>query len=208
MSSLATEKDKIKQICDIIKSETLQPAKEEAQQILEVAGQEAQRIIREAETQAEELLQSARTRMEHEKALFQNAMTQAARQGIEALRQDIEEKLFQQGLSEWLRTHLADPHLAARLITALVNAVEKEGIGVQLSAYIASQVSAEEVNALLLHEVVDKLREKSVVVGTFTGGVQLKIEDQHLILDMSDQAIKELLVRYLVKEFRELLFQA
>lgn len=208
MAVLATEKDKLKQICDIIKNETLQPAKEEAQQILEVAGQEAQRIIHEAETEAELLVNNAKARIAHEKELFQSAMKQAARQGIEALKQDIEQRLFNQELNAWLGRHLAEPDVAARLITTLVTAIEKEGIGASFTAFISSQLSKDQVNALLLHEIVDKLKEQSVVVGSFIGGIQLKLHDQNLTLDMSDQAIKELLTRYLLKEFRELLFQA
>lgn len=208
MENLETGKDKIKKICDILKEETLQPAKKEAQQILEVAGQEAHQIIRDAETKAEHILNEAKAKMEKEKELFRNSMKQASRQGIETLKQEIENKLFNTELENWLQKNTADPEVGAKLITVLVQAVEKEGVSVDFSALIPAQVPADKVNALLAKEIVEKLKEKSVTVGDFIGGVQLKLHDRKLTLDLSDQALKELIGHYIRKDFRELLFQS
>lgn len=207
MENLDTGKDKIKKICEILKNETLQPAKEEAQKIIEVAEQEARNIIREAEAKAEEVATAGKVRMAKEKGLFDNSIKQASRQAMESLRQDIENKLFNTALSEWLKEQTADADLAAKLINVIVQAVEKEGISAQFSALVPPQIPAEKVNALLLKDVLEKLREKSVVVGHFTGGVQLKLHDRQLTLDLSDEALKELLGQYIRKDFRDLLFQ-
>lgn len=208
MENLETGKDKIKKICDILKKETLQPAKQEAQQIVEVAGQEAHQIIRDAEAKAEQILNEAKAKMEKEKELFRSSLTQACRQGLEALRQDIENKLFNSGLDDWLQKNTADPAVGAKLISALVQAIEKEGISADFSAIVPAQVPADKVNAALGQDIIDKLKEKSVVVGDFIGGVQLKLHDRKLTLDVSDDALKELLGHYIRKDFRELLFQA
>lgn len=208
MENLETGKDKIKKICDILKKETLQPAKQEAQQIVEVAGQEAHQIIRDAEAKAEQILNEAKAKMEKEKELFRSSLTQACRQGLEALRQDIENKLFNSALDGWLQKNTADPAVGAKLISALVQAIEKEGISADFSAIVPAQVPADKVNAALGQNIIDKLREKSVVVGDFIGGVQLKLHDRKLTLDVSDDALKELLGHYIRKDFRELLFQA
>ncbi len=208
MENLETGKDKIKKICDILKDETLLPAKEEAQKIIEVAGQEAHQIIRDAEAKAEETLNNAKAKMEKEKELFQSSMKQACRQGIEALKQDIENKLFNGELNEWLKNNTADPKVGAKLIAVLVDAVEKEGVSADFSAQIPAQIPADKVNAILVKEIIDKLSEKSVTVGDFFGGVKLKLLDRKLTLDLSDDALKELLGSYIRKDFRELLFQS
>ncbi len=207
MNNLETGKDKIKKICDILKNESLQPAKKEAQQILEVAQQEAGQIIKEAETKALEFSEQARAKMEQEKQLFKSSMEAACRKGLEALRQDIESRLFNQELANWVEKQTCDPEVGAKLITALVEAIEKEGISVDFSALIPPHVPAEKVNALLSKAILEKLREKSVTVGDFIGGVQLKLHDRKLTLDLSDQALKELIGSYVRKDFRELLFQ-
>ncbi|MCC5831419.1 MAG: V-type ATP synthase subunit E [Chlamydiales bacterium] len=208
MENLETGKDKIKKICEILKNETLLPAKEEAQQIVEVAGQEAHQIIRDAESKAEEILNEAKAKIEKEKELFRSSLTQACRQGLEALRQDIEGRLFNSGLDEWLKKNTANPEVGAKLISVLVEAIENEGISAEFSAVVPEQVPADKVNAALGQDVLDKLREKSVTVGDFIGGVQLKLHDRKLTLDLSDGALKELLGHYIRKDFRELLFQA
>ncbi len=208
MENLETGKDKIKKICDILKNETLQPAKEEAEQILETAGQEAHQIIRDAEVKAEELFNAAKAKMAKERELFESSMKQACRQGLEALRQDIEHKLFNEELVDWIEKNVADPQTSAKLITALTQAIEKEGTSADFSALIPKQVSAEQVNALLAKKIVERLRSQAVAVGDFIGGVQLKLHDRKLTLDLSDRALKELLGQYIRKDFRELLFQS
>ncbi len=207
MENLDTGKDKIKIICEILKNETLQPAKEEAQKILEVADQEGRNMIRDAEKKGEALLQEAKKRIAKERELFEHSLKQACNQTIESLKQEIEEHLFNSELSSWLSQQSADPQLVAKLVNALVSAVEKEGTSADFSALVPSQVPAEKVNALLLKNVMEKLREKSVTVGEFMGGVKLKLHDRKLTLDMSDEALKELVGRYIRKDFRELLFQ-
>jgi|ERR1700722_2058728 len=207
MESLDTGKDKIKKICEILKNETLQPAKEEAQKILEVAEQEARNIIRDAEVKAEEIVQSANIKITKSRELFESSIRQAYQQGIESLRQDIEKKLFNSELSAWIGKQIVDADLAAKLINALVAAIEKEGMSANFSALIPPQIPAEKVNALLLKNILEKLREKSVVVGEFIGGVQLKLHDANLTLDLSDEALKELIGHYIRKDFREILFR-
>jgi V/A-type H+/Na+-transporting ATPase subunit E len=208
MENLDTGKDKIKKICEILKTETLQPAKEEAQKILEVAEQEARNIIRDAEAKAENILLAAKSKMAKERELFDNSISQACRQGVESLRQDIENKLFNSELSSWIAKETSYPHVAAKLIEALVNAIEKEGTSADFSAFIASQVSPETVNALLVKDILNKLREKSVVVGEFIGGVQLTLHDRNMTLDLSDEALKELIGQYIRRDFRAILFKS
>jgi V/A-type H+/Na+-transporting ATPase subunit E len=207
MDNLDTGKDKIKQICEILKNETIQPAKEEAQKIVEGAEQEARNIIRDAETKADNILQSAKSKITKERELFENSIAQACRQGIESLRQDIENKLFNSELTSWVTKHTADTHVASKLINALVAAVEKEGVSADFSAIIPKHVPSEKVNAILLRGILEKLREKSVVVGEFMGGVQLKLHDRKMTLDLSDEALKELIGQYIRKDFREILFK-
>jgi len=207
MENLDTGKDKIKKICEILKNESLQPAKEEAQKILEVAEQEARNIIRDAEAKADSILQASKAKATKERELFDNSIRQAFQQGVESLRQEIDNKLFNKELTHWVNSQTAEPHLAAQLITALVNALEKEGTSADFSALVPSTVPPEKVNTLLLKHVLEKLREKSVVVGDFLGGVQLKLHDKKMTLDLSDAALKELIGRYVRKDFREILFR-
>jgi V/A-type H+/Na+-transporting ATPase subunit E len=207
MENLDTGKDKIKKICEVLKNETLQPAKEEAQNIIEAAQQEARNIVRAAHNEADEIVSSGKIKLNKEKELFDNSIRQACSQTLESLRQEIENHLFNKGLSDWLKGQSADPTLVAKLINVIVQAIEKEGTSAKLSALIPEQISAEKVNALLIKDVLEKLREHSVVLGKFAGGVQIKLHDKHLTLDLSNESLKELIGQYIRKDFRDLLFQ-
>lgn len=198
--------DKIREICNILKNETLTPAKEEAQKIIQVAEQEARNIIRDAETKAELLLQTAQKKQQKEREFFESSMRSACKQGIEALKQDIEKKLFNDQMADWLKEHVAQPKVSAQLLQAIVDGLKADGVEADFSAYIPKQVSKDEVNALLAQGVLKKLKEQSVVVGEFLGGVQLKLHKNQLTLDLSDDALKDLVGRYIRKDFRSLLF--
>lgn len=207
MENLESGKEKIRKICDILKNETLKPAKEEAEKMVEVAEQEARNIISDAEAKAEALLREAKAKMAKERELFEHSIALGCRQALELLRQDIEDKLFNKELGSWLARQTADPEIGARLVNVLVQAIEKEGISADFTALVAKQLPSDKINALLLQDVVDHLREKGVVPGTFVGGAQIVLHDKKMTLDLSNEALKELIAPYLRKDFRMLLFQ-
>ncbi len=207
MNHLDTGKDKIKKICDLLKEETLDPAKHEAQELIQAAEHKARQIVHEAEQKAEALLNDAAQKREKQRDLFLSSLKQASEQGLEAIKQAIQKRLFSEHLPKWLAEQTRDPKVSARLISVLIEAVDKEGTSADFSALIAATLSPEEVNGQLAQSIVDRLKEGGVVLGEFEGGVQLKIHDRNLILDFSEEALKELVGRYIRKNFRELFFQ-
>ncbi|MCB1180412.1 MAG: hypothetical protein KDK55_00115 [Chlamydiia bacterium] len=125
---------------------------------------------------------------------------------METLRQDIEHKLFNEAIEKWVTDNLQDHGVGAKLISALISAIEREGTNADFSVVVAKTVKKEEINAQLGDVVLKKLREKGVVVGDFIGGVKLKLHDQKLTLDLSSEALKEIMGAFLRKDFREVLF--
>lgn len=207
MDELESGKDKIQKICEIIKSETIEPAKLQAQKIIERAEQKGDEIISQAKAEAARLLEQAGERLKKEQKLYENALKQACAQAKEGLRQEIENKLFKESLIDWVESHTAEPEVAAALIEALVKAIEKEGISADFSAFVPKAVPPEKVNAHLGRHILERLRGGEVSLGEFVGGVQLKLYDRMLTLDLSDAALVELLEKYVRKEFHAILFQ-
>lgn len=201
-------KDKIQQICDILKNETLQPAKEEAAEILEGAKAEAARIVQQAKAQAEKIIHDTRLEMEKERAVFNTALQQSAAQCVESLKQTIQNQIFNTEIEQLIQKEAKEPQVVAKIVEAIIKAIQKEGVDISLSAIIPAAVSVDEVNRILGQELVNRLREKSVVLGTFAAGAQVKLHNKQLMLDISDQVLKELLGNFLRKDFRKLLFQA
>lgn len=206
MKTLEKGQDKIQKICDQLRQGTLEPAEEEAQQILIEARKNAEAIQAEAERGAEQLLKQARAQIEQERNVFHSSLQQAAKQTVEALRQEIEHKLFNEELQTLLEKQTADPRVIADLLNGIVKALEKEGLATDLAAVIPKLISSDDVNALLVDGVRKRLKAQPLNVGNFAGGAQVKLHGKKMIIDFSDQAIKELLANYMHKEFRKMLF--
>lgn len=206
MRSLEKGQDKLQKICDKLRHETLEPAEQQAQRILEEARQKAEEIKAEAGLHAEQLLKQARGQIEQERNVFYASLQQAAKQAVEGLRQEIEHKLFNEELNNLLEKQLADPKIIAELINGIVKAIEKEGLTTELTVMIPRLISVHDVNALLLENVRKRLKGKPLEIGNFAGGAQVKLLGKKMTVDLSDQAIKELLAQYMRKDFRNLIF--
>ena len=206
MKGIETGKDKVKKICEVLKRETLEPAKKEAAEIIQEAEIEAAMIVKAARHESERMIEEARQEIERQKNIFQSSLNQACKQSIQALKLNIEEKLFNQELHRQIVKQMLDPKALSQLITAVVKAVEKEGIDANLSVYVPAAVPARAVNALLINEILEKLKEKSVLIGTMAGGIEVKLHKDNITIDISDVALKELVANYIRKDFREIVF--
>lgn len=205
---MATEtgSEKVKRICEALRKETLEPAMEEAELLIARAKEEAESIVSKAKSQAEGMVGEAQTEIDKRRNVFHASMQQGCRQTLEQLKQQIEQRLFNQALFEKVAKKTSSPDVLAKLITAIVEAIEKEGLAADLSAIIPSSVPAREVNELLAKEVLEKLREKSVILGPMKGGVEVKLHQEKITVDLSDKALRELVGGFIRKDLREILF--
>ncbi len=208
MKGIDTGKDKVKKICDVLKRETLEPARKEAEEIISTAEIKAQQIIQEAKKEAEKIFSEARKEIEKEKNVFQSSLNQACKQALEVLKQDIESKLFNPELSKLLHQPLQEPQVLADLIKAVVGALEKEGTDADLTAIIPKAVAAETVNCLLSKNILQRLKSHSVQVGSREGGIAVKIDKDNITMDITESSLKELVADYIRKDFRETLFRS
>lgn len=198
--------DKIKQICDSLRRETLEPAQQKAEQIIQEAKEKAAQIIEEAEEQAERLHAHARADIEQEKNVFQSSLAQAAKQSLESLRQSVETKLFNEELETIIKQVSAKPSVVSDLIKVIIQAIEKEGVEANFEAIIPQNVSAEEISALLGEQVLQKLDGNKISVGNFNGGAQVKLVGKNMTIDITDSTLKELMSSYVRKDFRKMIF--
>ncbi|ADH17077.1 V-type ATP synthase subunit E [Chlamydia trachomatis E/C599] len=207
MADLSAQ-DKLKQICDALREETLKPAEEEAGSIVHNAREQAKRIVEEAKEEAQRIIRSAEETADQTLKKGEAALVQAGKRSLENLKQAVETKIFRESLGEWLDHVATDPEVSAKLVQALVQVVDTQGISGNLSAYIGKHVSARAVNEALGKEITSKLKEKGVSVGNFSGGAELKVEERNWVLDMSSEVLLDLLTRFLQKDFREMIFQS
>ncbi len=206
MKELQSGKDKVRIIADILKKETLEPAKKEAEKIVSKAQKQADEIVSKAHKHAEELVEGAKAAIGREQQVFRSSLKQAYQQTVASLKQTIEGKLFSPELKHLVSQSARDPKDIANLIKVVIEAIEKEGLQTDLSAYISSQISPDEINKLLLNAIVARLKEKSVLVSNIGGGVQVKLHDDQITLDISDSALEEMIANFIRRDFREMIF--
>ena len=207
MKGLETGKDKVKKICDVLKRETLEPAKHEADEIVASARRTADEILADAHKEAKRMVEDAFVEIEKQKSIFQASLGQACRQTLDALKEKIEQKLFNPELSKLIAKPMQDPKLMAQLINAIIHALEKEGTKSDLSVVVSSAISAKAINELLASEVIQRLKEKGVLMSSLGGGIEVKLVNNNMTIDLSDEAVKELVATYIRKDFREYLFR-
>ena len=208
MKSVDTGKDKVKKICEVLKRETLDPAKKEADAIIHVAREDAARIVEDAKRAAQNVFEEAKRKIEEERNVFQASINVACKKSLDFLKQEIEQKLFHKQLQDFVGKQMRDPHTIAELITAIVKAIDKEGIGANLRAVIPSTVSAKEVNQQLVKGVLERLEQNSVELGEIAGGVEVKVVDKNLTIDMTEDALKSLVATYVRDDFRSIIFSS
>lgn len=206
MTDLEKADSRIQIICEKIRAETLDPAKEEAQTIIEHARKEAERILLQAHKDADEIKKSARRAAEEEKQIFNSSLQQSCKQTIDLLKQKIEQSLFNPALEQWVKEELNGPASHAKLIEVLVKAIEKEGIHAELAVMIPQSFPADTVNAKLSEEILKQLRHHSVNLSDISGGIQVKLEGKNMVLDLSLEALRELIRSYIHKDFRKVFF--
>ncbi len=207
MKGLDSGKNKIQKICDALRTETLEPAKQEAREIVENAHLQAAEIMREAKEKMHGLVEEADHEIDQKRKTFQSSLQLACRQGIEQLKQKIEEELFFRGLSDYVSKEMADPKLIANLINCSMKSLQEKGVEEDISAIIPQTIVPRTVNALLVKQFVDRLKEKSVILGDFDGGVQIKLRDRQITIDITDQVVRELIANFIRRDFRDLVFQ-
>jgi len=204
--AVETGKDKVKKICEVLRRETLEPAMEEAKEVLVKAKKNADQILEEAKKKAAHMIAEAEKEIEKKQNVFQASLNQGARQAIEWLKQEIEERLLKENLSSLIAKSTKSPQILADMIQAVIGAIRDEGLETELSIIIPSSVEAHSVNELLGKEVLEKLKEKSVLMGPIKGGIEMKLHNQNITIDVSESALLELLTRYIRKDFHKFFF--
>ncbi|PIS01422.1 MAG: V-type ATP synthase subunit E [Chlamydiae bacterium CG10_big_fil_rev_8_21_14_0_10_35_9] len=205
---LDTGKSKIEKICDLLKKETVDPAKQEAQEIVENAHLQSQEIIKKAKEDSEKIIAEAKRQGEEHKKVFEASLNLSCKQALDLLKQSVEKELFDARLSEVITKETSDGETVSEMIKRFVSMAVEKGLDADLSVLVPKAFKAKDLNKLLLQETLEKLRNQTVEIGEFQGGVKLKLHDMQITLDITDEALKELVARYIRKDFREIVFKS
>lgn len=207
MKTLSNQ-DKVQKICDTIRRDTLLPAELQAEEILKNAEQRAALILEKARQEAKQLQEQARIGIEKDKQAFLSSLHIACKQTLNLFKQEIEKKFFYDGLSELIEETTKKPEIITRCIEAILAALAKEGMEQDLQLVIPKAVSPHEVIATLMQKAATTLQTSPIQLGNFAGGAKIRIKGQHITIDVSDTALKELIAGFLREDFRTLVFSS
>jgi V/A-type H+/Na+-transporting ATPase subunit E len=206
VKGLETGKDKVQKICDALRKETLEPAKQEAREIVENAHLAAAEIEQAAKKKAEMEIRKAEKEIEEKKKIFDSSLAMACRQGIERMKQKIENELFNRELFRLVEKEMGDPKAVAQILNAFMKAIEEKGIDDDFVAVIPKSIAPRSISSLLAADVLERLKKEGISVGGFAGGAQIRLKERKITIDISDEVVRELIAQYIRRDFRDLIF--
>jgi V/A-type H+-transporting ATPase subunit E len=203
--SLETAENKIQEICEKIRKDTLDPARVEAHLMIESAEKRAEQIVEEAKREAESSRAETKKDFQNQLSVHEVGLDLAVKQAVSKLKQEVM-KIFHKELGRLVTKEVQEPHVIAKMLTALLGALEKDGIKGDINVLLPKILSVEALFENLTGEIKKKLEKETIAIGDFAGGIALKLLDHKIMIDMSDKALKELLVSYASEELKEKIF--
>lgn len=206
MDLVGEEQSKIQKICEEIRKNTIEPALKEAAEIEMHAKKNAEQILVEANEKKQHMLEMAQKEIEEKQKIFENALQLAKQRVMENIKQTIEEALFSKQFMQILQQHTSKKEVVAQIISALLHIVETQELQ-HFTVFVPEQSDVQQLAAQVGRGFMDQLQKKIIPLEGLTGGAKLKIEDKSLVIDLSDEAIEQLLAKFVRKEFRKILFK-
>ncbi len=193
-------------ICQTVRNEALDPAIKEAEATKLYAEKQKEEILRQAEVKAKEIIKEAEKKAHDIRKALETSLNQSARQALDLLKEKIEKTLFNPALDSYIARSMQSEKETANLISAVTSSLQAQGIFGDITVELGQKLSKEKVVQELSREIVSRLKNETITVGTHNWGVIIKIDGKHLMIDVSDTAMKELMSNFLRQEFRKILF--
>ena len=204
--ALDTANKKVQEICDQLTKETLEPAQAKAAKIVEEAQQQAAAILENAKQEVARLETEHTERLEQKMHVHESSIRMALSQALSSLRTKITKQLFSKHLQTLLQQSLEKESTITGLVEAVVEDIRNKGIKSSLAVSIAKGASKEQINQALVASVKEELQNQTVELGDFHGGVQVQLVDDNISLEITDSALKDLVMEYISEDLRNMLF--
>jgi V/A-type H+-transporting ATPase subunit E len=207
----------VQELIDKLKTQGVAAGRQRADQIIRDAQNEAARIVAEAKTQADKLLAETHQQIEMERASAEEALKTAFRDTELTLRTKFR-AAFAEYLKKLLSYELQDKDFLRQLVLAVAGRKQPEIAGEEkVEVLLPEGVFAGEEEGekffkdkqdSLYHLVLgisgQMLREGVELKPTrdFIGGIRVRVVGEDLDIDLSDEALSDLLLKYLLPRYR------
>lgn len=220
MSEAGKASSGVQELIDRVRDKGIASGREEAQRLVAEAHEQAAQIVREAEARAERMLRETHERLEAEKRASQEALELAVRDAILSLKTEITTH-FADRMKRLVSMQMADRELLNKLVLEVAQRtrprdLDKHKLEVQLLTKVIGvdelRTRREEVkegtlshfvlavSGEMLRDGVELVEEKGR-----SNGIRVRLSGSDIELDLSDEAVAELLLQHLLPRFRALL---
>ncbi len=189
--------DELQSLLERIQSEGVKKADDQKEQILAAAKAEAEGIVAKAKEEAEALKKSAEEAASKSEARAKSAIQQASRDIVLALKSDLLARL--ETVVKECSGAAMTPELMKKFIDDMVSAYKAKGADVDAGVEILlNQKDAEEMANLLKGGLLSKLKAAPAISISkdFAAGIQIGFKGEEVFLDLSDDALTDLVCAY------------
>jgi vacuolar-type H+-ATPase subunit H len=197
----------LKEICDEIRKSTLEPASQEAAQVIQQAKEEASSLIRKAKEEAARIEQETLAKIAKEKASHQESLQRASRDLWNLLQEQFEKQFFSPAMQQLLEGMDRDIKPIANLLEAIIHSLKDKGLDRSLTLELSSTIDKELLARHVSQEIVQIVRS-GTTNPTLRGGIIVKSSEgkRGLTLEVSQESLMELLKELISPALRNLLF--
>lgn len=210
----------VQELIDKLKLEGAAAGQQKANEIIKEAQEEASQIISKARGEAEKLLSEAYGKIETERSSSHEAIKVAFRDAELSLRSKFR-KAFSDNLKRLVTAELEDKDFIKQLVLAIATMKSKDvGKAENIEINVPSKLfKVDEAGPHLSQEGKEKLRNLILGVSgqllregvdlkpsaNFSGGIRVALVGQDIQIDLSDEAISNLLLKYILPRYRAII---
>lgn len=212
----------VEALIDRLKNEGVSAGQKKAEDIVLDAQRRAKWIIQEAEEEARQLKESARQEADTLLATGKDALQLAARDAVIKLRDTLLNS-FSQEVTRVVGQPMQDPDFIGQLILVLAGSVRTK-TGMDDSPEVVIQLPEDIMGVDELKQNPEELRQGTLsrytaslaadmlregvrfeIRGDHSGGLFIRLENEEMLIDFSDETVAALLLEHIQPRFRALL---
>ena len=207
----------VKELIDRIRDEGVQTARDEAERIISDAKVQAARIVADAKAEAAATKKETRAALEREQTATIEALRIAARDTGLELRSAIL-SAFEEHVRRLVTDVTSDGSVLRDMILVLAGRAAEEVIKNKDAAILIPKRAADEVSAELEEFLqrsavafsADVLRKGVELIPSseVKGGARVRLAGDDLEIDLSDEALSEMMLKLLLPRYRKILVEA
>lgn len=217
MADLPNVPSGVQELIGRLRDEGVKAGKQEAESVLQEARQQADQIVAQANAEADEIRDKARTEIEAERTASREAIQMAFRDTTLKLKSQVM-AAFSDHVRRLVSMELRDKDFLRQAILAIFGqATQKVAKDQPVEVLVSEELFVtDEKGSRLTEEGKERLRHMVLGIsgemlregvdlkpsGETNGGMRVRLVGEDLEIDLSDEALSELLLGYLIPRFR------